>query len=134
MAQEGKSDGSSKKKFSNEVTPDLMPSESDNNLASSTSAENQKAIDEIKAQLAKMATKQLVALIEFCKKNDIAGEFVVDLTVEAKGRVVTVLMVSTPEISIPKKNMLKDKLSELQFDNIKLPKKQRAKYRYTLNF
>ncbi len=94
----------------------------------------QAIIEEIKAQLATMASKPLMQLIEFCQKNEIVGEFVVDLTVEGKGKIVTVFMVSTPEIAMPKKNALKDKLTQLSFENIKIPKKERVKLRYTLKF
>jgi len=94
----------------------------------------QAVTDEIKSQLATMASKQLMELVAFCKKNEIVGDFIVDLTVERKGRVVTVRMVSGPEIPVTKKNMLQDKLGELQFDNVSIPKKQRVKQRYTLTF
>lgn len=135
-AQEEKSNSSSKKNSSNQVKPDRDSRPVSNGTLEDPSgaALKQQVVDEIKAQLAKMASKQLMALVEFCKQNEIAGEFVVDLTVEGKGKVVTVMMVFTPEIPIPKKNMLKDKLAELEFDNIKIPKKQRIKYRYTLKF
>jgi len=100
----------------------------------SSSFNNEEVIKEIKAQLATMATKPLMELIEFCKKNTIQGEFVIDLTIEGKGKVLTVFMVSGGEDNIPKKNLLKNKLVELQFENIKIPKKERVKLRYTLNF
>ena len=94
----------------------------------------QAIVDEIKAQLATMASKPLMELIDFCKKKEIVGEFVVDLTIEGKGKIVTVFMVSSPEIEMLKKNALKDKLAQLSFDNIKIPKKERVKLRYTLKF
>lgn len=91
------------------------------------------AIREIKSQLAAMATKSLMDLGEFCKKNTIQGEFVIDLTVAGKGKVLTVFMVSGGEGNIREKNLLKDKLKELQFDNVKIPKNERVKLRHTLN-
>lgn len=100
----------------------------------SGSFSKEEVIEEIKAQLATMATKPLMELIEFCKKNTIQGDFVVDLTIEGKGKVLTVFMVSGGEDSIPKKNLLKNKLAGLQFDNIKIPKKERVKLRYPLHF
>ncbi len=133
VAQEEKNSGSNSRK-SDQVKPEQVTTTKENPEESASAGLNQQVVDEIKAQIALMATKPLIALKEFCLKNHIAGEFLVDLTIEGKGKVVTVLMVSTPEITIQKKNMLKDKLGELQFDNIKIPKKQRIKNRYTLNF
>lgn len=99
----------------------------------SSSFNKEEVITKIKAQLATMTTRPLMELIGFCKKNIIKGEFVVDLTLEGKGKVLTVFMVSGGEDSIPKMNLLKNKLKELQFDNIRIPKKERVKLRYTLN-
>src|SRR5450432_1598624 len=63
----------------------------------SSSFSKKEVIQEVKAQLATMATPALTALIGFCKKNTIQGEFVVDLTLEGKGKVLTVFMVSGGE-------------------------------------
>jgi hypothetical protein len=60
------------------------------------------------------------------------GKFVVDLTIQGKGKVVTVFMVSS-NASIEHQIALKNNLIELQFRNIKLPKNKRVKFRYTLN-
>ena len=104
-------------------------------MTTETSSFNkQPVIEEIKAQLATMASKPLQELLEFCRKKEIKGEFVVDLTVEGKGQIVTVFMVSGGERDIPKKNLLKNELTELHFENVKIPKKERVKLRYTLNF
>ena len=81
-----------------------------------------------------MSTKMLQELLEFCKKKEIQGEFVADITVEGKGKILTVFMVSGGEDDIPKKNLLKGKLTELSFENIKIPKKERVKFRYTFKF
>ena len=90
-------------------------------------------IKEVTAQLAAMQTKLLRELIAYCAKHEIIGEYVVDLTVAGKGKVITVFMVSGGD-DIAKKNLLRTKLSELEFDNIKIPKKERVKFRYTLKF
>ncbi len=136
FGQEDKSSGSVPKK---EIASDVREDRDIENAGGGapnepSAAAKQIIVDEIKAQLATMATKQLKELIAFCKKNSILGDFVVDLTLEGKGKVVTVFMVSGGEDNIPKKNLLKNKLSQLQFDNVKIPKKQRVKSRYTLKF
>lgn len=73
-------------------------------------------------------------LREFCVKNDIKGEFVIDLTLQGKGKVLTVFMVSSGTDEIKSQNLLKSKLSETQFENIKIPKNERVKFRQTLTF
>jgi hypothetical protein len=90
-------------------------------------------IKEIKAQLAAMATKQLSELVAYCAKHNIVGEFEVDITVVGKGKVITVFMVSGGD-DVAKKNLLRTKLSTLEFENIKISKKERVKIRYTLKF
>ena len=136
FAQEEKSTNTSKKVVSKESKPEEMNTVSlGSPMTTETSSFNkQPVIEEIKAQLATMASKPLQELLEFCRKKEIKGEFVVDLTVEGKGQIVTVFMVSGGESDITKKNLLKNKLTELHFENVKIPKKERVKLRYTLNF
>jgi hypothetical protein len=66
-----------------------------------------------------------------CSKRGIKGEFVVDITIQGKGKVVTVFMVSS-NATIDHQIALKNKLIDHQFPNIKLPKNKRVKFRYTL--
>jgi hypothetical protein len=90
-------------------------------------------ITEAKAQLIAMAS-EAGELGKFCSKYEIRGEFVVDLTVEGKGDVLTVFMVSGNAENMRHQNALKDKLYTLRFENIKVPKKQKVKFRHTLKF
>jgi hypothetical protein len=87
------------------------------------------------------ARKQLVAmsapegdLYEFVTKNHIKGEFVVDLTLVGKGKIVTVFMVSSNVETVQTQNQLKSKLMEIGFENIKIAKNVRIKFRHTLTF
>lgn len=132
FAQEGKVSNADSKGITNEVN--RPRNKTNTTVVGSPDPSEVAIVEEIKAQLATMASKPLMELIEFCKKKEIVGDFVVDLTVEGKGKIVTVFMVSTPEIEMPKKNALKDKLTQLSFDNIKIPKKERVKLRYTFKF
>ena len=88
--------------------------------------------EEAKSQLTKMASEGELSV--FNAKNGIKGEFVIDITIEGKGDVLTVFMVSANTDNIPDKNLLKDKLHALQFENIRIPKKERIKFRHTLIF
>ena len=135
FAQENKASGDSRRENYGEIKPERIQSNSGGGSPSAVADPAIQAImEEIKAQLATMGSKPLMELIEFCKKKKIVGDFVVDLTVEGKGKIVTVFMVSTPEIEMHKKNSLKDKLTQLSFDNMKIPKKERVKLRYTFKF
>jgi hypothetical protein len=88
---------------------------------------------EAQTQLTQMATGE-GELAMFSAKNEIKGEFVIDITLENKGNVLTVYMVSADTDDIPRKNLLKDKLHSLRFENIKIPKKEKIKFRHTLKF
>ncbi len=93
-------------------------------------SDNQPVIEEAKAQLVSMSTAT-GELGEFCKKFGIKGHFIIDITLQGKGKVVTVFMVSS-NVEVKDQNSLKNKLSGLQFSNIKIPKNKRVKFRYTL--
>ena len=88
---------------------------------------------EAKTQLAQMASAG-GELTVFSEKHDIKGEFIFDITIEGKGDVLTVFMVSSNSDNIPGKNLIKNKLHALQFENIRIPKKERIKFRHTLIF
>lgn len=94
-----------------------------------------------KEQVIKEARTQLTVLSseggelsKFCQENNITGEFVIDITLHGKGNVLTIFMVSSTTEELKYQNLLKSKLAELQFDNIKIPKKERVKFRQTLTF
>jgi len=89
------------------------------------------AVEEAKIQLAGMCEVN-GDLWNLCSKKAIRGEFVVDLTIQGKGKIVTVFLVSSTAEK-EARIALKNKLIELQFPNIKLPKNKRVKFRYTLN-
>jgi len=95
--------------------------------------DKQPVIEEAKKQLTAMVASK-GELGEACRKNNITGTFVVDLTLEGKGKVVTVFMVSNEAAQIKDQNFLKNKIAELHFSNIKIPKKERVKSRHTLTF
>lgn len=88
----------------------------------------------LKSQLDAMATEEKGILRVFCSRNNISGLFVFDITIQGKGDVLTVFMVSQNPEDISQKNLLKDKLHTLRFDNIKLAKNERVKFRHSLQF
>lgn len=90
-------------------------------------------VEEVKTQLAQLCS-ETGDLRTFCSENKITGQFVYDLTIEGKGNVLTVFLVSSTTDEVQAKNSLKDKLYSLRFENVKLPKKERVKFRHTLNF
>ncbi len=90
-------------------------------------------IEEAKRQLLAMSSST-GKLGEACAKKGITGTFVVDITIQGKGQVLTVFMVSSSVEEIGMQNFLKNKLVEIEFENIKIPKKQRVKFRQSLTF
>lgn len=90
-------------------------------------------IVEAKSQLAVMSSES-GKLNEFCKENNIQGEFVIDITLQGKGKVLTIFMVSSNVEDVKYQNLLKDALAQVQFENIKIPKNERVKFRQTLTF
>lgn len=95
--------------------------------------EKQAVIKEVQSQL-EMLSSADGDLTKYCKENGITGEFVMDLTVQGKGKLLTIYMVSSSAEDVKYQNMLKNKLMGLQFSNIKLPKNERVKFRQTLTF
>jgi len=88
---------------------------------------------EAKSQLTQMASES-GELNTFASEKEIKGEFVFDMTLQGKGDVLTVFMVSSSSDDIALKNLLKDKLHALRFANIKIPKKEKVKFRHTIIF
>jgi hypothetical protein len=110
-------------------------------LLSSQSLIAQSTTEVNKEAIITNARKQLIAmsasegeLYEFATKNNIKGEFVVDLTLVGKGKIVTVFMMSSNAENVQIQNQLKSKLMEIEFDNIKIAKNERIKFRHTLTF
>ena len=93
--------------------------------------EKQAVIQEAQEQLTTMASST-GELGEACLKKGLTGKFVVDITLEGKGKVLTVFMVSSDVEEVKDQNFLKSKITELKFDHIKIAKKQRVKFRHTL--
>src|SRR5687768_2387121 len=78
-------------------------------------------IEEVKTQLSQLSA-EAGDLRTFCSENNIKGEFVFDLTIEGKGNVLTVFLVSSTSQEVQAKNSLKDKLYSIRFENVKIPK------------
>ena len=86
--------------------------------------ENQ-IIASAKSQLTTL-TQQGGELHEYFTKNNVLGEFVFDMTIQGKGDVITVFIVSSNGERIRENNLFKDKLYALKFSDIRIPKKQRV--------
>ncbi len=103
-------------------------------LAQSTAEANKQAIiTDARKQLVAMCSLE-GELFDFANRNNIKGEFVVDFTIGAKGKIITVFMVSSNPETVQTQNLVKNKLTGIQFDNIKIPKTERIKFRHTLTF
>jgi hypothetical protein len=101
------------------------------NSSAAQVSEKEAVIKEVKTQLDAL-TSPTGEIGVYCQKNNIKGEFVMDITLEGKGKILTIFMVSTTAEDIRHQNMLKIKIFESKFDNIKIPKKERIKFRHTI--
>lgn len=106
---------------------------SSNAFSQQAGFDKQQVIDEAAKQLTTLSA-EAGELNVFCQENSIKGEFVVDITLQGKGKVLTVFMVSSNVENVKIQNQLKSKLTEIQFENIKIPKNERVKFRQTLIF
>lgn len=111
----------------------LLTSEAYGQSKPEVAIEKNAVIQEVQNQLTVLCAEN-GELTEYCTKSGIKGEFVMDLTVQGKGKLLTIFMVASSVENVSYQNMLKNKLMELQFSNIKLPKNERVKFRHTLTF
>jgi hypothetical protein len=72
-------------------------------------------------------------LKEWAVKNNVKGEYIMDITIHEKGKVLSVFAVSNDTDDIKMQNRVKDVIRTLSF-NIKMPKKKTYKFQYTFNF
>jgi hypothetical protein len=94
-----------------------------------------------KNEIIEEAKKELDAMIanpesDFMKKiteSKISGEYVFDITIEGKGKVLSVFVVSSDADEIKQQNYVKDLVRAIQF-NFKMPKDKSYKFQYTFNF
>jgi len=99
----------------------------------SQATDDASVIAKARAQLDEMAGAE-GELSKFFKKNNITGEFVFDMTLQGRGDVVTVFIVSRNAERARENTIFKDKVHSLKFRDIKIAKKQRVKFRHTLTF
>lgn len=93
--------------------------------------ESQEIEQAIKAELdASMAGG---ALKQFALDNKMTGEYIIDITVDHAGKVLTVFAVSNDTDDLKRQTMLLDFLRQTKF-NFKLVKGKRHKYQYAFQF
>lgn len=85
----------------------------------------------VKVQLDSSAREGAVK--EYVVKNNIKGEFIYDITVGDKGKVVTVFAVTSDDEKYKTQNKLKDFLRTIKFD-VKTAKGRLYKFQYTFYF
>jgi len=72
-------------------------------------------------------------LYKFAQKNNITGEYTLQITIRNKGQVVSVFVADKKDGNIPSQNSLKDKILDFQF-SFKMPKNKDYKFNYTFKF
>ncbi len=72
-------------------------------------------------------------LKEFATKRGIKGEYILDITIHERGKVLTVFAVSNDSDNLKMQTSLKDFVRTLEF-NFKMPKGKNYKFQYTFTF
>jgi hypothetical protein len=70
---------------------------------------------------------------EFAVKNRVKGEYIMDITIHEKGKVLTVFSVSNDTDDLKKQTLVKDFLRKFLF-TFKMPKGRTYKFQYTFSF
>jgi hypothetical protein len=65
-------------------------------------------------------------------KRNISGLYLMNITVQKSGEVVSIFAQSDDKTNIPMQNMLKDLILKYKFD-VSVPKNERLKFTYTFN-
>ncbi len=66
-------------------------------------------------------------------KYNISGIYILNITIQKKGEVITVFAESDEKTHIPSQNTLKDLMLKYRFDDVKLANNQKLKIKYTFN-
>ena len=85
------------------------------------------------AELTQAMTAPDGELYKFGQKNNITGQYELQITLRGKGDVVSVFVVSKNNGNILSQNMLKDEIFRHKF-NFKMPKNKDYKFSYTFKF
>lgn len=72
-------------------------------------------------------------LKEFGVKNNMKGEYIFDITIHERGKVLSVFAVSNDSDNIKSQNLLKDFIRTIVF-SFKMPKKKNYKFQYVFQF
>lgn len=72
-------------------------------------------------------------LKEWAVKNNVKGEYIMNVTIHEKGKVLSVFAVSSDIDDIKMQNRVKDAIRTVVF-NIKMPKGKTYKFQYVFNF
>ncbi len=79
------------------------------------------------------SSMQTGALKEYAVKSKIKGEYILDITIHERGKVLTVFAVSNDSDNLKMQTGLKDFLRTLEF-NFKMTKGKMYKFQYTFHF
>ncbi len=89
-------------------------------------------VSQAKAELDSLMTPGTAFLQQAAKQN-IKGEYILDITVHDKGRVLSVFMVSSDADDIKMQNRAKDLIRTIEF-GFKVPRDKTYKFQYTFQF
>lgn len=95
--------------------------------------EKDKIIAQAKTELNAIMANPEHEFTKSIQKNGIHGEYIFDLTIEGKGKILSVFVVSSEAADVKQQNLVKDLVKSIVF-NFKMPKDKSYKFQYTFNF
>ena len=93
----------------------------------------QEVIEAAKKEFSLAMQAPLGELYLFKQRNNISGEYTIDITIHEKGKVATVFVVSNKEGTIKQQNLVKDFIKGYRL-NFKMPKGKDYKFQYIFKF
>lgn len=94
--------------------------------------EYNQVVEAAKAELDSMM-KQAGSLQTEAKEVNVKGEYILDVTIHEKGKVLSVYMVSSDADDVKMQNRAKDLVRRVEF-GFKVPKGKTYKFQYTFSF
>jgi hypothetical protein len=95
--------------------------------------ERQEIVEQAKKELDALVANPASDFMTKIAEAKVKGEYVFDITIEGKGKILSVFVVSTDADDVNQQNHVKDLVRKIKF-NFKLPKDKSYKFQYTFNF
>lgn len=96
-------------------------------------SENDQVVEEARKEIDKTLANPESDFMKAIKVNKVTGEYVFDITIYEKGKVLSVFAVRSDNWDVKMQNLVKDLVRLLEFD-FKMPKGKSYKFQYIFTF